>query len=394
MFAGVLMTLPWACVGKSECAADRDSALTVDPEGISDLSEYAMRRADSVLSDMTVERKAAQLFMPSVYADSGVETFGRLREYARLGVGGIVLLKGNARSAACVSDSFTRMSDIPPFVGIDAEWGLAMRLEDTPRFPLNSVIGVHAGDSLMFEYGAEVARECRRLGINMVLGPVIDVGGVDTFIGKRSFGSDPQRVSDLAMAYCRGMVSGNVICVAKHFPGHGAASGDSHVGKPVIERSLHSLDSIDLEPFRNYIDQGLPAIMVGHIAFPAIDPDMLPAAVSKPVITDLLRNDMGFRGLVLTDAFNMSGAEGYGPEKAIGAGADMVLVPSDTYRDIGRILEALKSGELSESDLDDRVRRILFYKFLLGAGADASERGKAIPLPTEEIRRLRDALLR
>ncbi|MDE5713677.1 MAG: beta-N-acetylglucosaminidase, partial [Muribaculaceae bacterium] len=216
-------------------------------------------------------------------------------------------------------------------------------------------------------YGVEVARECRRVGINMVLGPVVDVtenpGGV---IGNRSFGGDPRRVADLGVAYARGLESGRVVSVAKHFPGHGSPQGDSHRSLPVIKRSLHQLDSIDLYPFRSYIDAGLSGVMVGHLAVPAIDPLCLPAAVSSVVIGDLLRTELGFKGLVLTDALNMGGVEGHGASAALAAGADIVVAPSNTADEIRRVLESVEFGDMDIKILQDRCRRILFYKFLAG----------------------------
>lgn len=334
----------------------------------SDLTDSAYSCADSVIRIMTLEQKAAQLFMPAIYASSDPYTIAKVKEYAQMGVGGVILLKGDSRSAAIIADSMARWSDTPPFIAIDAEWGLAMRLKDAPRFPVNSRISEDVDEEILYEYGRELARECRRIGINMILGPVLDITSEGTYIGRRSFGNDPERVSQLSIAYARGIESGNVMSVAKHFPGHGAARENSHHVKANIERSLQSLDSIDLMPFRRYIEQQLSGIMIGHLAFPAIDPDMLPAAVSRPVINDLLRSDLGFDGLILTDAMNMLGAEGYGADKAIDAGADIILAPADTQKEINNILAALEHGDIIENDIDIHLRRILFKKFLLKMG--------------------------
>lgn len=377
-----LAVLLSACGGsKASLGVKADSASPVE---VSDLTGYALRQADSLLSGMSLEQKAAQIFIPAMYARADAEAFSLLEDYAEAGVGGVLLLKGDSESASVIADTIRNMSAISPFVAIDAEWGLAMRLTDAPRFPVNSGIGGEVSDTLMYDYGREMARECRRLGINVVLGPVLDIsdGG---FISKRSLGSDPERVSRLSLAYARGLVSGNVMSVAKHFPGHGSASGDSHKHKVMIERSLHSLDSLDLRPFREYVDQGLPAVMVGHLAFPAIDPEMLPAAVSKAVITDLLREDMGFNGLVFTDALNMAGSEGYGADMAVAAGADIVLAPVNTREGIRQVVDAVNEGRIKVADLDSHVRRILLYKFLMNFGNESEEES---PLDSEEARRI------
>ena len=183
-------------------------------------------------------------------------------------------------------------------------------------------------------------------------------------MGNRSFGSDPERGADLGVAYARGLEDGGVISVAKHFPGLGSVSTDSHKRKGVINRSLQSLDSIDLKPFRRWVELRLTGVMVGHLAVPSIDSRMLPAAVSRTVITDLLREDLGFGGLVLTDALNMGGAEGYGSELAVAAGADIIVAPAETESEIDRVVQAVADGSLPEKELNRRVKNILFHKYL------------------------------
>lgn len=333
-----------------------------------DITDSIYHCVDSVIRGMTSEQKSAQCLLPAVYAKSDPYTLRKIKDYAEMGVGGIVLLKGDAKSAALIADSLNAWCPIPPFVAIDAEWGLAMRLEDAPEFKINGRIPVKTDENTMFDYGQEVARECRLLGINMVLGPVLDVAQSESYIGRRSFGPDKERNAKLGVAYARGLESGNVISVAKHFPGHGAVSGDTHRRKEMISRSLQSLDSIDLYPFRNYANQNLSAIMVGHIAFPAIDPEQRPAAVSKSVITDLLRDDLGFSGLIITDAMNMLGAEGMSAADAIKAGADIVLAPATTETEIKKIQSRFFSDTTNEdsAEIDSHLRRILFRKYLLG----------------------------
>lgn len=332
---------------------------------VNDLSYRASEMADSMLRHMTLEEKAAQVLMPALFSTDDRYTLRAVKEYGEKGVGGVVLLKGTSLSASVIADSLRSSSVIPPFVSIDAEWGLGMRLKDEPKYPFNSEISEDADEGDMFGYGVEVGDQCREIGINMVLGPVVDVAPKGSFMGKRSYGADPVRVSDLAVSYSLGLESRGVISVAKHFPGHGSAKGDSHRVKPVIERSLHQMDSIDLYPFRKYIEAGLSAVMVGHLAVPAVDPEMQPAAVSRTVISDLLIRELGFKGLVLTDAFTMGGAEGAGADKAIAAGADIILAPVNTDKEIDRIIEAVRSGRITEKRLDKSVQKILFYKSLM-----------------------------
>ncbi|MDE6299052.1 MAG: glycosyl hydrolase family 3, partial [Muribaculaceae bacterium] len=290
-----------AC-GRKEKGSGEEAEVREEPEVAADLTSEALNYADSLLATMSLEERIGQCFMPAIYSSSDSLTMRQLRRYiSDFHVGGVVLLKGDLESVAKISGIVSR-ARIPLFLAIDAEWGLGMRLKDAPAFPRNGRISGNADEQLMFEYGSEVARECRRIGVNMVLGPVIDVvGNTEGIIGSRSFGSDRERVALLGTAYARGVESGRVISVAKHFPGHGSPSGDSHKEMQVISRSLHTLDSVDLYPFRRYIETGLSGIMVGHLAVPAIDPEMLPAAVSPVVITDLLRGELEFTGLVLAD---------------------------------------------------------------------------------------------
>lgn len=366
LVAGSLSAIFFQSCSGRERGAYEDTLSAISAEA-ADITAQATAYADSMLRCLTLEQRVGQCFMPSLYSRDDSATMRKFRSYiADLHVGGVVLLKGNLRSAARLAE-IGREAEVPLFMAIDAEWGLGMRLVDAPDFPRNGSIGSRADEELLFEYGSEVARECRRVGINMVLGPVVDVTeNPHGIIGNRSFGSDPVRVADLGVAYARGLEGGSVLSVAKHFPGHGSPVADSHSTLPVIHKSLYQLDSLDLYPFRKYIEADLSGVMVGHLAVPAIDPRSLPAAVSEVVIKDLLRDELGFDGLVLTDALNMGGAEGYGAIAALNAGADIVVSPADTGKEIREVLLAVRRGDMPQTVIDDRCRRILFYKYLVG----------------------------
>ena len=340
---------------------------------IMDLTAEAMQWADSVMMCMDTARLGAQVLMPALYARDDPWTVALLQRYAQEGIGGIILLKGTVEEARTLADSMRRVSAVDPFVAIDAEWGLNMRLADAPKFPANGRLSPKVQDQLMYDYGREVARECRQIGINMVLGPVLDVTRRDSYVGIRSFGSDPRRVSDLGLAYGKGLSGGGVMPVAKHFPGHGIVRTDSHKGKGVIDGSLQRLDTVDLVPFRAWSAAGMPAVMVGHLAVPAIDSKMLPAAVSSTIISDLLRGDLRFSGLVLTDAMNMLGAEGYTAADALRAGSNLILAPADTDGELAGIAESVRQGTLPLDTLRQRVRLILFHKYLLRRAPDIPE---------------------
>lgn len=348
------------------CHHNAEDKTPIAPPQKSDLTSDAHAWADSVCASLSLQQKIAQLFMPALFSSDDYFTLLQVKEYADSGIGGLLLLKGDTSGARHIADTISSLSKVLPFIAIDAEWGLAMRLTDAPGFPTNGKIAKDIDERVMYDYGHEVAEQCRGLGINMVLGPVVDVSAPGGYMKWRTLGDDPVRVADLSIAYARGLEDGGLISVAKHFPGHGSVSADSHLRKGVVARSLNQMDSIDLYPFKKWIEQRLSAIMVGHLAVPSIDSHMLPAAVSPTVINDLLREDLGFTGLIITDAINMKGAEGFSGVDAIKAGADIIIAPIDTSREIEKVMQAVDEGSLSESEIDDHVKRILFYKYLSG----------------------------
>lgn len=367
------------------------SALLDSIQSVHDVSEDARMWADSIIENMTIEEMAGQLIMPAVYSADNPDALHLLKKYAADShVGGVVLLKGSVEAARLIADTLRQLLPAPPFIAIDAEWGLAMRLDGTPEFPRNGRITKNADETALFDYGAELARECRELGINMVLGPVLDVLPGDrrrSGIGTRSFGHDAERAARLGVAYAKGIESGGVVSVAKHFPGHGAADADSHKRLPAVVKTREELAAIDLKPFKEYVGNGLSAIMLGHLHVPALDEDEVPVTVSEKILKGLLRDEMGFQGLIVTDAMNMAGAEGKTAVDAIIAGADIVLAPSDTEGEVMALAAAVRIGRLPVSQLRDRVERVLFYKFMaarenMGSGdiGDTDEAERIIKL--------------
>lgn len=394
-----LLICLWGCDSKSlapfkavhqENVAESEAG--PEPE-LQDLTSDAKAWVDSIMAGMTLEELAGQLIMPAVYADDSWPSLKLVKKYAiDSHVGGVVLLKGTVESARTIADTLRSLLPAPPFIAIDAEWGLAMRLEDTPGFPRNGRISLQADEELLFDYGSEVARECRQVGINMVLGPVLDVlplGRRSSGIGTRSFGTDAKRAANLGVAYARGLESGGVMSVAKHFPGHGSADADSHKRLPVVAKTREALEASDLIPFRQYVGNGLSGIMTGHLYVPALDEDEEPVTVSENILRGLLRYDMGFRGLIVTDAMNMAGAEGNSAADAIMAGADIVLAPSNTEAEVRNIADAVRSGRFSLSELRDRVSRVLFFKYIVARDVEQLEE----PVGSQEAERIRHSLV-
>lgn len=355
MVLAAVMVLP-GCGRHHGSGSHTDSLLTA-----SATADYETQ-ADSLASAMSLEEQVGQLFMPAIYSRTEDTDIRQLVYYIdSLYVGGILLLKGDVADARRIAELTASMSPVGMWIAIDAEWGLGMRLRDAPQFPRNGNISADA--RALYDYGEELARECRATGINMVMGPVADVAHVESFIGNRSFGDDPVHVAEMVTAYSRGLEQGGVMSVAKHFPGHGPGHTDSHHKMMVIGDSRDKIEREGLYPFRCYIDAGLSGIMAGHIAVPALDTTMRPATVSQIILTQLLRQEIGFEGLIITDALNMGGVSGHTAAEAIAAGADIIVAPHHTYEEIHNVIKKVREGELPASVIHERCRRVLAFKY-------------------------------
>jgi beta-glucosidase-like glycosyl hydrolase/CubicO group peptidase (beta-lactamase class C family) len=327
---------------------------------------------DSVYNSLTLKQRVAQLVFPKMVPTYGEKTRAALRRLVETNnVGGLLFTEGNIDQYVEMTNYTQSIAQTPVLMTFDGEWGLSMRISDTPRFPHNMGLGAIRNEKLIYEYGAEMARECRAMGVHVNCAPDADVNSnpANPVIGYRSFGEDPARVARMVNAYSHGLEDGNVQSVAKHFPGHGDTSADSHKALPVVNRSMADLKKVELVPFKSYIDEGLSGIMVGHISIPAIDKSGTPTSLSSKCYK-LLRNDMKFEGLVYTDALGMKGAssiKGKNPTiEALKAGADVLLCPPNPVDDINAIVTAVKSKKISEKVIEDRCKRILTYKYLLG----------------------------
>lgn len=344
-----------------------DTVAIADDNPGYDITSHAEIVADSILISMTLEERVGQCLMPALYASSDKLNLQTFRQWIDdYHIGGVMLMNGNLFSAKEIAEVASKT--FPPlFVAIDAEWGLGMRLEDAPVYPKNGKISKEEEESHLYDYGREIAEEARKTGINMILGPVLDVVGPGkNIIGSRSFGENVDIVSNFGVAYSKGLESGKVISIAKHFPGHGHAINDSHVTAAKSLQDISAMDSIDLRPFRDYINAGLSGVMAGHIQAQALDPSGKVASASEDIMKSLLREEMGFKGLIITDALNMGGARGFSAADALKAGADLILCPVNVKEEFQDILECIDNGSLKISDINERCKRILFFKYLFG----------------------------
>ncbi|MCM1110967.1 MAG: serine hydrolase [Clostridium sp.] len=350
-------------------------------------SKPAIHWADSVMSTLTEREKIAQLFIPHLVIKDDAAGRALLDKMVdQNGVGGILLGKGTILSYNALINRACDEAKVPPLVTLDGEWGPAMRLTDVTRFPYNMALGSIRDMELIEEYGREVARQCRALGITVDFAPVADVNSnpANPVIGYRSFGEDPERVAEAVAAFSRGLESGGVMAVAKHFPGHGDTSSDSHKTLPVVDHSRETLGDVDLVPFKKFIEEDFSGIMVGHLSVPSVDPSGTPASLSHTLTTSLLKESMGFKGLVFTDALAMKGASTGGNNcvAALKAGADMLLGSASPITDIDAVAAAVRSGNISREVIDQRCRKVLAYKYALGL--DRPQRLKT----AEEAKRL------
>ena len=285
--------------------------------------------------------------------------------------GGILFQKGFLADQRELTESLQATSRIPLLIALDGEWGLYMRLKDAPRYPRSKGLGTTGDMELIRAYGAEVARQCQLMGIHINFAPVVDVNinPQNPVIGTRSFGDSPELVARCAVAYGQGLESGGVLSVAKHFPGHGDTSEDSHKTLPTVSASRERMHRVELYPFRAYRDAGLGGVMTAHLRVPAYDTSGRPASLSRLITTDLLRKEMRFKGLVITDALEMRGAqvsEGNSVAlEAFKAGNDILLGPSQPLEARNTILQALRSGEVKETEVEEKCRRILAFKYAL-----------------------------
>ncbi len=328
--------------------------------------------ADSVYNTLSTRERAAQLVFPKIRPTEGEQSKAAIRRFVKTeGCGGLLFEKGPLAQYAEMTSYAKSLAKVPLLMTFDGEWGLSMRIDDSPRFPHNMALGAITDYRLLYEYGAEMARECRLLGIDVNFAPDADVNSnpKNPVIGFRSFGEDPSRVAKATVAYSLGLEDGGVQAVAKHFPGHGDTDVDSHKALPTVNHSRTALDSTDLVPFKEFIGAGCSGIMVGHIAVPALDPSGTPASLSQLVTDGLLRKELGFDGLIYTDALAMKGA--VDPKgrnvcvAALIAGADVLETPVNARKDIDAIVAAIKDGTISEKMLEDRCKRVLRYKYHL-----------------------------
>lgn len=333
---------------------------------------------DQTLAGLSLREKIGQLIQIRVrgkFLNRQSPEFQELKEtIQQYRVGGVVLFAGNIYESAVLLNELQFISDLPLLVSSDFERGASFRIEDTTSFPWTMAIGATGSEEFAYQEGKITAQESRALGVHWLFAPVMDVNNnpENPVINIRSFGEDPQLVARLGSAFIRGARAGGALTTAKHFPGHGDTATDTHIGLAVVPSDLDRLNSVELVPFRSAIEAGVDAIMTAHVSVPEVteEPE-IPATLSKEILTDLLRGKLHFDGLVVTDAMEMGAITdtywcGLAAVRAIEAGADIVLLPTNSIVAINEIERAVEMGDISPERIDKSVEKILRIKSSLG----------------------------
>ena len=331
-------------------------------------SQECMEWVEARLKKMTLKEKIGQLFIHTVAPQNTEPNRKNIQKAVKeYGIGGLLFSGGQWETQVKLTNLAQEMAEIPLLITFDGEWGLAMRLKGLPSFPKNRVLGCIENDSLIYEYGKEVARQCREIGVHVNFAPVADVDNnpMNPVINTRSFGGSPQNVANKVLAYSRGLEEGGVLSVCKHFPGHGDTNVDSHKALPILKFSRERMDSIEMYPFRKAVEAGLGGVMVGHLEVPALS--KRPASLSSEII-GILQEEFGFKGLVFTDALEMKGISNNANvcAQALMAGNDMLLAPRNLKRELDGVLNAVKTGKLTEEQITEKCRKVLMFKYALG----------------------------
>ncbi len=330
---------------------------------------------DSIYNSLSFEEKVGQLFMIAAYSnknESHAQDLDKL--VTKYKIGGLIFFQGGPARQAKLTNRFQAKSKIPMLIGNDAEWGLSMRIDSTHTYPWNMTLGAIKDNSLIEKMGIQMADQCKRLGIHFTFGPVVDINTnpKNPIIGNRSFGETKENVTEKALAYMKGLQNYGVFATAKHFPGHGDTSTDSHHALPTVDFTRERIDEVELYPYKELIKHGLSSVMVAHLNVPSIESrENIPSSLSDKVVTDILKKELKFEGLIFTDALNMKGASNFKQPGDIDlaaflAGNDVLLFAENVPVAIEKFKQAYQDSVLTEERLAYSVKKILSYKHKAG----------------------------
>lgn len=333
---------------------------------------------DSVFKTLNRKHKVSQLFFIRAHTNKGQAYADSVAKVIRKEqIGGVVFFQGGPVRQAVLTNQYQKIAHIPLLVAMDGEWGLGMRLDSTISYPYQMTLGAIQDEKLLNQMGQQVAYDFKRIGAHMNFAPVVDVNNNpnNPVINYRSFGDDKYKVALRAIAYMQGMQQAGLLTSAKHFPGHGDTNVDSHYDLPLLNFSRQRLDTLEEYPFKQAIEAGISGVMVAHMSIPALDPTLhLPSSISRPIVTGVLKDGLGFKGLIISDAMEMKGVVKYFPDgeadlRAFMAGNDIIELSENSCRAIRKIKVAIRKGIIPEAELDAKVKKVLAAKFFAGLNA-------------------------
>ncbi|WP_162031477.1 glycoside hydrolase family 3 protein [Chryseobacterium potabilaquae] len=344
-----------------------------------DFSPTDLQRAhqwvEKTYQSLSQDEKLGQLFIVALYTNKGENEINNVRNIViNDKIGGLILMQDDAAREINLVNEFQQKSKVPLMIGMDAEWGLFQRIATAHKFPWAMTLGAIQDKNLIYQMATKIAEDCHRMGINWDFAPVVDVNTNpnNPIIGNRSFGSEVSNVITSALAYSNGLQDHHILAAIKHFPGHGDTDTDSHLDLPVVSHDLDRLNNIELAPFKALVNKGIGGVMVAHLYVPNLESGKgIPASVSKNIITNLLKEKLGYKGLIITDALNMGAvANKYKPGEldamAFKAGNDIMLFSQGVSEGKRLIQKALDEGEIAPSRLEESVKKILLTKYFLG----------------------------
>lgn len=335
----------------------------------------AQQWVDTTYKNLSQDEKLGQLFIVALYTNRGEDYISQVRNIVTNDkIGGLILMQDDAAREINLVNEFQQKSKVPLMIGMDAEWGLYQRIATAHKFPWAMTLGAIQDKNLVYQMAAKIAEDCKRMGINWDFAPVVDVNTNpdNPIIGNRSFGSDVNNVITSALSYSNGLQDNNILAAIKHFPGHGDTSTDSHLDLPVVPHGIERLDAVELAPFKALMNKGIGGVMVAHLYVPSLESEKgIPASVSKNIITGVLKDKLGYKGLIITDALNMGAvANKYQPGEldamAFKAGNDIMLFSQGVSEGKKLIQKAIDKGEIPQSRVEESVKKILLTKYFLG----------------------------
>lgn len=324
---------------------------------------------------LSKKQKIAQLFFVRAHTDKGKAYEDSIAKVIRREkIGGLVFFQGGPGRQAILTNQYQKKAKTPLLIASDGEWGLGMRLDSTISYPYQMALGAVQNKELIYKMGLEVAKDFKRIGMHMNLAPDVDVNNnaKNPVINYRSFGENPYNVANKAAAYLKGMQDGGLLVSVKHFPGHGDTDVDSHYDLPQLNFNKERLDTLEMYPFKELIKQGAAGVMIAHMNIPALDatPNM-PSTLSKPIVTDILKNEIGFKGIIISDAMGMKGVvkhfkDGEADVMGVIAGNDILELSEDSKRAVKKVKQAVRDQRISMDQIDASVKKILTAKYWAG----------------------------